>query len=79
MGCPPAISNQSKSELRGTCVAFFFSLFITGRTASFGIKKRNQKVEKCITTTRQLGQPPSKCFRSFVPHVFMDVSNIAGD
>lgn len=36
MGCPPAIPNQSKSELRGTCVLFFSRLF--------GIKREIKKL-----------------------------------
>ena len=66
MGCPPAISNQSKSELRGTCVAFFFSLY-HGKDGVVRHQKEKSKSREMYNNNKATRTTAIKVFSLFCP------------
>jgi hypothetical protein len=66
MGCPPAISNQSKSELRGTCVAFLFP-FYHGKDGFVRHQKEKSKSREMYNNNKATRTTAIKVFSLFCP------------
>ena len=66
MGCPPAISNQSKSELRGTCVAFLFP-FYHGKDGFVRHHKEKSKSRDMYNNNKATRTTAIKVFSLFCP------------
>ena len=67
MGCPPAISNQSKSELRGTCVAFFFFSLYHGKDGFVRHQKEKSKSREMYNNNKATRTTAIKVFSLFCP------------